>query len=265
VAIGAYIDMSVLPEEDLTEDPSLAAIELGRRIGNVNYVLMASENRAEWLIRRGRWEEAGQLLADPLWQSAAETLRVSRLYVLATKDALQGHTTNAKATLTEALDDSDQQAGARAVTVWNEEAAIVQVVTGETHAALDWARAVLAQPEPIPWAEPLVIVMLLGGSRLEVENLAAWLVRHPTFDRLHREFTRSVVAVQAGDAASLAVAEALIAEAASSGRTADEVIWSIGLARWLPEGDADRARLMTRARDRIDESGFGGLARFLDP
>jgi hypothetical protein len=45
----------------------------------------------------------------------------------------------------------------------------------------------------------------------------------------------------------------------------DEVMWRIGLARWLPEGDADRARLTAGAGDLIDEHGVGGLARFLDP
>lgn len=74
-----------------------------------------------------------------------------------------------------------------------------------------------------------------------------------------------MVDVRADDAASLATAESLITAPASNGHIVDEVMWTIGLARWLPEGGADRARLMARAGDLIDEHGIGGLARFLDP
>jgi tetratricopeptide (TPR) repeat protein len=265
LAIGAYIDMSVLPEEDLTEDPSLAAIELGRRIGNINYVLMASENRAEWLMTRGKWEETEQLLADPLWESASDTLHAHKLLVRARKEAFQGNTAAAKHTLTGALESFDRQAGTRSRTVANEEAAIVQAVIGETGAALDWADRALEHPESLPWIEPLVIVLLLVGNRRHVEDLAAVGAQGQGFDRQHRRFARSVVAVRNDDAASLSAAEALIAEAASRGWVLHELIWTIGLARWLPEGDAHRARLMGRAQARIDETGFDGLARFLEP
>lgn len=262
LAVGAYINMTG-PEEDLTEDPSLAAIELGRRIGNVNYVLMASANRAELLLTCGRWEETEQLLADPLWESASDTLHASKLLILARKEAFRGDTAEAKATLTAALTSFDRQAGIRSMTVANEEAAIVQAVTGERDTALDWAEHALEQPEAIPWIEPLVIVLLLAGDRRQVEDLAA--TRVACLDRNHRRFVRSVVGVRADDAASLSAAEAFITDAASRGRVADELIWTIGLARWLPEGHTDRARLMARARDRIDQSGFEGLAPFLDP
>jgi hypothetical protein len=78
-------------------------------------------------------------------------------------------------------------------------------------------------------------------------------------------FVQSVVDVRADDAASLATAESLITAPASNGHIVDEVMWTIGLARWLPEGGADRARLMARAGDLIDEHGVGGVVRFLDP
>ena len=262
-AIGAYINMGVLPEEDLAEDPSLAAIELGRRIGNVSLVLMAMGNRAEWLVMRGRWEETEQLLADPLWESASDMRLVGKLLVLAIKEAFQGNTADAKVTLTAALTSLDRQTGIRDMAVVNEMAAIVRAATGETATALDWAVRALQQPEAIPWIQPLVIVLLLAGDRRQLEDLAA--TRVVCFDRIHHRFVRSVVAVRADDAASLSAAEALIEDAALRGRVADEVIWTIGLGRWLPDGDADRARLMARARDRIDASGFVGLARFLDP
>jgi hypothetical protein len=51
-------------------------------------------------------------------------------------------------------------------------------------------------------------------------------------------FVQSVVDVRADDAASLATAESLITDAASNGHIVDEVMWTIGLARWLLEGDA---------------------------
>jgi class 3 adenylate cyclase/tetratricopeptide (TPR) repeat protein len=266
IGFGVYLDMSLLPEDDLTEDPSLAAIEQGRRIGNVNYVLMASGNRVESLMMRGRWEETEQLLADPLWESARDTVRAEKLLLLARKEAFQGDIADAKANLKAALDSLDREAGTRSMTIANEEAAIVRAVTGDTATALDWAEHALEQPESIPWLEPLVIVLLLAGDRRRVEDLAAiCVIRRHAFDWNHRRFVRSLVAVRADDAASLSAAEALIAEAASRGRVADELIWTIGLGRWLPEGDADRTRLMARARNRIDESGFVGLAHFLDP
>ena len=88
--------------------------------------------------------------------------------------------------------------------------------------------------------------------------------RSSTVDLRHGQFVRALVAVRADDAASLAAAEALIAEAAAAGLVLDELTWTIGLARWLPDGHPDRMRLMARARERIDECGFGGLRQFLD-
>jgi tetratricopeptide (TPR) repeat protein len=265
LAAAAYADMAVLPVDDPAEDPNLTAIRLGRRIGDLGIVLLASLNRAEWLMLRGKWDETEQLLTDPLWQSARGVLRIGRFYTLATRAALRGDTADAKASLTEALAESDLDVGSRNAMFRFEAAAVVRALTGETAAATEWARGVLEQPETIPWIEPLVIVLVLGGSRPDIDNLAAWLAGHPTVERSHREFIRSLAAVRAGDPASLSAAEALIAEVSSRGRILDELIWTIGLARRLPEGNADRARLMTRVGERIDETGFGGLSRFLDP
>jgi class 3 adenylate cyclase/tetratricopeptide (TPR) repeat protein len=176
-AIGAYVNMGVLLEEDLAEDPSLAAIELGRRIGNVSFVLMAMGNRAAWLVMRGRWEETEQLLADPLWESASDMRLVGKLLVLAIKEAFQGNTADAKVTLTAALTSLDRQTGIRDMAMVNEMAAIVRAATGETATALDWAARALQQPEAIPWIQPLVIVLLLAGDRRQLEDLAATACR----------------------------------------------------------------------------------------
>jgi tetratricopeptide (TPR) repeat protein len=267
IAIAAYNDISALLEEDLTGDPTLAAIELGRRIGDALSVLTPTVNRAEMMVMRGRWDEAEALLTDPLWESATGMpLYADKLYLLAMKDAFRGQTGDAEVALRAALASPADGLGAGLLTIRGEEAALVRVLIGEAAAALDWAQGVLLHPDSILWLEPLVIVLLLAGSPRHLEDLAAAVfVRSQAFDRHHRRFVRALVAVRVDDTASLAGAEALIADVASRGYTGYELIWTIGLARWLPEGDGDRVRLMAGARERINGSGFGGLARFLDP
>lgn len=192
-------------------------------------------------------------------------LYADKLYLLAMKDAFRGQTGDAEVALRAALASPADGLGASLLTIRGEVAALVRVLIGEAAAALDWAQGVLLHPDSILWLEPLVIVLLLAGSPRHLEDLAAAVfVRSQAFDRHHRRFVRALVAVRVDDTASLAGAEALIADVASR-YTGYELIWTIGLARWLPEGDGDRVRLMAGARERINGSGFGGLARFLDP
>ena len=109
-------------------------------------------------------------------------------------------------------------------------------------------------------------VVRLGGDEVTIEQPDQQMTyRNPRGFSPHARGTEVFVeAVRAGDAASLAAAEALIADAAAGGRFVDEAGWTIGLARWLPEGDADRVRLMAGARHQIGERGLGGFVRFLD-
>ena len=265
-ALTAYVALSfIVPEDEQSErDPNLDAIELGRQIGKFTVVLVASTNHAEYLIKRGRWDEASQLLVDPLWQSATGTPQTHRLLLQAWAEALQGNSPDAQTCLEAALDSQ----GDEAEELWGgvkAETAFVQALTGNTAPALDWVEEVLEEPESIPWIEPLARVVFLAGEHRQVEALAAAsLERGSTVDLRHGQFVRALVAVDPDDALSLAAAEALIAETASAGLVLDELLWTIGLARWLPVGHADRTRLMARARQRIDERGFGGLRQFLD-
>jgi tetratricopeptide (TPR) repeat protein len=266
-AMTAYINQAFLipADEQSGHDPSLDAIELGRRVGDLSVVLLASGNHAEYLMMRGKWDETEQLLADPLWQSATGRPEVFKLLLQAMSQALQGRIADAQAILRaafEAIDDEPEDP-------WGDldaAAAIVSVLIGDTAAALDWAEGLLEDPKSITFIDLLSQVLLPAGDRRQVEALAtASIERGLPVDLRHRRFVRSVVAVRPDDPASLGAAEELIADAASSGLVLDELMWTIGLARWLPDGHADRVRLMARARARIDESGFGGLARFLDP
>lgn len=263
LAAAAYNDLGVLGLETSDEDPSLDAIELGRRIGNLWITLVASSNRAENLIGRGEWDEAAEVLADPLWESAPGTMRVTRLQLMAASDAFQGRAREAKAVLNAALDALEADADALFVDAY---AAPVRLMSGEEAAAVDWAQRALADPESILWIDPLVRVVLLAGDRRLVEDLASVSsTMRQGLNRWHRDFLQALVAVGADDAPSLAAAEVLIDGAAADGLVTKEVTWTIGLARWLPEGHPDRARLMARARERIDETGFWGVADFLDP
>jgi hypothetical protein len=83
-------------------------------------------------------------------------------------------------------------------------------------------------------------------------------------NRRQRDYVQALATVNAEDAHSLAGAEALIAAAAADGLVTHEVTRAIGLARWLPNGHPDRARLMARAQDRSEETGFRGVAHLLD-
>ena len=257
----------VIPEDEPSKyDPDLEAIELARRVGNINFVLLATVNRVEDLLMMcGKWDEIDRLLTDPLWHSATGSLHGVKLELQAFSAALQGRA-DARATLKAAVERFDDEAAAWLQGNLGVMAALVQVITGETTAALDWAQAVLEHPESIRLIEGLCYVLLLAGSRRQVEDLAtASRDRGENLNFRHRRFVQSVVMVREDDPASITAAEALIGEAASIGFVALELLWTIGLARWLPEGHADRARLMGRAADWIDECGFGGLARFLDP
>ena len=68
LALRAYLNLgAVIPEGDLKGDPTLQAIELGRSVGNLNFTLLASTNRAGYLMGRAQWDEAEKILLDPLW------------------------------------------------------------------------------------------------------------------------------------------------------------------------------------------------------
>jgi tetratricopeptide (TPR) repeat protein len=264
-ALTAYVALDfVIPDDQLERDPNLDAMELGRRVGKLAIVVVASTNHAEYLIKRGRWDEAGRLLVDPLLQSATGTPQTFRLLLQAVREALQGDSADAQACLEAALDSQADEAE----NLWGgvkAEIAFVHALTGNTAPALDWVQDVLEDPESMPWIEPLARVVFLAGEHRQFEHLAAASsARSLTLDLRHGRFVRALVAVRAGHPASLALAEELIAETASAGLVLDELVWTIGLARWLPEGHPDRQRLMARARERIDECGFGGLIRFLD-
>jgi tetratricopeptide (TPR) repeat protein len=264
-ALTAYVALDfVVPDDQLERDPNLDAMELGRRVGKLAVVVVASMNHAEYLIKRGRWDEAAQLLVDPLLQSATGTPHTFRFLLQALAEALRGNSADAQTSMKAALaaqgdEPEELWGGVKA------ETAFVQALTGNTAPALAWAQEVLVDPESIPWMELLSRVLLPAGDRRQVEALAAAsLDRGSTVDLRHGRFVRALVAVRAGHPASLALAEELIAGTASIGLVLDELVWTIGLARWLPEGHPDRSRLMTRAHDRINETGFEGLIRFLD-
>jgi tetratricopeptide (TPR) repeat protein len=266
LALRAYLNLgAVIPEGDLKGDPTLQAIELGRSVGNLNFTLLASTNRAGYLMGRAQWDEAEKILLDPLWQSATGAYHAVKLSLLAMNEALRGNADTAEAALREALDAFDDEADAQRTIGRDSHEAVVQVLIGETSNALRWAQQVLDDAESIRWIEPLARVLMVAGDRQQVENLAAAChTRRATIDLGQAPFILSLVAVRAGDAASLAAAEALITDVAAGGRVVDAAGWTIGLARWLPEGDADRARLMAQARDQVDEHGLGGFVRFLD-
>jgi hypothetical protein len=82
---------------------------MGRRVGILNVVLVASCNHADYLTARGKWNDVELLLTDPLWQSATGRAHVFKLLSLATSEALQGHTADAQAFLQAALDALDSQ------------------------------------------------------------------------------------------------------------------------------------------------------------
>jgi class 3 adenylate cyclase/tetratricopeptide (TPR) repeat protein len=266
LALRAYLNLgAIIPDDDLTADPTLEAIELGRSVGNLNITLLALTNRAGYLMVRGRWSEAEEALRDPLWQSAAGAYHAVDLVLLGMNDALQGHTAAAEAKLRQGREAFGDEIDAQRTIGRDANEAVVSALIGNTSDAMRWALRVLDDAESVRWIEPLARVLLSVGERRQVEELAAACrARRATIDLRQRGFVLALVEVRPGDAASLAPAEALITDAAAKGLVVDEVGWTIGLARWLPEGDGDRARLMSGARRRIEETGLGGFGRFLD-
>jgi hypothetical protein len=80
-------------------------------------------------------------MTDPLWQAATGELHSSKLLCLAVNGALRGYTVEAKVSLRTTLTAFDHEGGALNEWFRIDEAAFVQVMTGETTTALDWARA----------------------------------------------------------------------------------------------------------------------------
>jgi class 3 adenylate cyclase/tetratricopeptide (TPR) repeat protein len=262
-ALTAYVAQGWITAEDekVEHDPDLDAIELGRQVGNLNVVLVASGNRAEFLMARGEWAEVDRLVNDGLWQSAAGTLRSFNLILQAMSQALRGHVSAAQESLGLVSQIQIEQDGAEEAGV-----AFVRAIVGETRAALAWAQSVLDGSGSIPWIEPLARLLLIAGRRPQIEQLGVvCLERSSKIEMRYEDFVASVVAVGTEGSGSLDVPLSLIADAGSTGFVLDELICMIGLARWLPEDHSDRTRLMTRARRRIEQTGFHGLTRFLDP
>jgi len=268
LALRAYINLgAVVPQSELAGDPTLEAIELGRRIGSLNMTLFAEANRIAVLTSRADWKAVADLIADPLWQSATGPLLVSWHAVTAIYEAARGNVAEAQASLAAALaehvepEDADAQTDPQHRFGIESAEAFVRLLGGEHDAAATWGRAALGSSLVVPWLDGVGRTLLLCGDGADIAALSAAIdaPRRTSEPRL-AGFVDAALDAHAGTPGGLGAAEQLIAAVRGDGLGLDEVIWTIGLARLLAPDSADRRRLLAAARNRIGELGLYGLA-----
>lgn len=268
LAMRAYINLgAVVPQTELAGDPTLEAIELGRRIGNLSMTLFAQANRIGVLFGKPDWEAIATLLDDPLWQTATGPIRVSWHGLVALFHAAQGRRVEAEEALEASLAaDRDLVSGGRTIDPQHRfgvaaNAAFVRLLGGEPAAAIAWARESLAAAVDVPWLDGIARMMLLAGDAPDVATVAAALqALHRSAEPRLVAFLESALRARDGDAAGLAQAEELIGSLREDGLGFDEVVWTIGLARLLDPASDDRRRLLDEAVERIETLGLTGLS-----
>jgi class 3 adenylate cyclase/tetratricopeptide (TPR) repeat protein len=264
-AIRASLNLgAVVPQPDVAGDPTSAAIKLGRRVGNLNFTMLATGNRVFTLVMRAEWEETDALLADPLWQSAAAPLRVLRHGLTALGEALRGHREAARASIARSLaevdeDEDENRAFGRTAT-----AALAHSFNRDVAEAVVWAGDVLSRIDTVPSVDVLARVVWLTGDRHQLEVVDAALRSRPFLaDARMRRAVTVVLAADPADAASIAVAEEAIDDLAGD-LVIDRIVGRIGLARILPGDSPDAARLLADAAGLVEAAAAVGLAAYCE-
>jgi class 3 adenylate cyclase/tetratricopeptide (TPR) repeat protein len=267
VALRAYLNLgAVVAPSELAGDPTREAIELGRRLGNRNFVLLAKGNLTVALVFRAEWRELDEQLSDPLWQwsdsSVAEMRRLVAAIVAALRTGGDDIADQVDGVTSESPDDSTsfRRFGGEAVR------ALVRLLGGDRPGAMQWARDTLDAIDEIPWVDGTARLLFLAGDADEIVRLAGHVhSRRQTHDDRLGPFLRNAARAHRGEEGALTDALSDIAGLDAGGLVVDRVIWMIGLGRLLAGDDPARAAIMSEARVLIMERALGGLLPFADP
>ena len=265
VALRAYLNLgAVVPPSEMAGNPTLEAIELGRRLGNRNFMLLAKGNLASALVFRAEWDQLEVQLNDPLWQTTTDTTARSRQGIAAIARALHTGTQAPEDELDSVGPNHNESGGWRAFGAESVRA-LAHLLAGNREAAVEWARKTLEAIETLPWVDGTARLLMLDGDPDDIIRLAdAVRSRRQTNDDRLGPFLREAARAYRGDAEAVAAARRHIDALDADGLVVEKVIWSIGLARVLPYGSAERSTLMSQAAQLIAGSQINGLLPFLD-
>jgi tetratricopeptide (TPR) repeat protein len=265
VALRAYLNLgAVIPPSELAGNPTREAIELGRRLGNRNFVLLALGNLANALVFRAQWDELETVLTDPLWEASQGSLLYARRSIDAAASAIrhgvyEGGKIETLAHRPAGDSNMFREFGAQA------NAALVRLLTGDTDAAIEWANETLARIDEIPWIDATARVMMLVGDPTAVVGLAERVhSRRQTNDDRLGPFLRAAARAHRGEPGGFDEALAQIARLDEDGFVLEQVVRLIGLGRVLDAASPERTAAMEAAGEIVAEHDLNGLAPFLD-
>ncbi len=266
VALRAYLNLgAVIPPSELAGNPTREAIELGRRLGNRSFVLLAMGNLANALVFRAQWDELDALLTDPLWESSQGSVEFALRSIEAAASAIRTGTYDGPGDIDDLanrpMGDSNifREFGAQA------NRAYVHLLTGDREAGLEWAYTTLAAINEIPWIDATARMLMLAGDPADVVGLADRVYsRRQTNDDLLGPFLRDAARAHRGEPGAVDDALALIERLDRDGFVVEQVARLIGLGRLLEPADPNRTSVMHEARALVAEHDLRGLAPFLD-
>jgi class 3 adenylate cyclase/tetratricopeptide (TPR) repeat protein len=267
VALRAYLNLGALvPPSELAGDPTREAIELGRRLGNRNFMLLAKGNLTVALVFRAEWDELEAQLDDPLWQWSDTALADIRRWIGAIVEVIR----TGRSSPLDQINDFSFRIPEDTTTFrrFGEQSiqALARLLAGDRSAALQWAHGSLDAIDQIPWVDGTARILFLAGAAGDVLRLADRVrSRRQTSDDRLGPFLRNAARAHRGDDRALSDAFADIARLDVDGVVVERAIWMIGLGRLLEIGSPTRARLMQDVRGLIAERDMGGLLPFVDP
>ncbi|HEY5579136.1 MAG TPA: hypothetical protein VIL12_05570, partial [Acidimicrobiia bacterium] len=240
------------------------AFSLARRVGNRSMVLFLAGNLAWWYGQRAEFGQMEDLLADPLLEGAPEHHRAVWTLALATTALVRGESEVGRRLYDEATvlgkDDLDEA-------VINGLAYIEHafVFYEDLEDSYDWALNMAKRDWMggiYGWADA-VTAALWTGDRARVSELVA-VAQERYAQQLDRDIRllRAVLGIE--DADHLDEAKTIVGEWEQQGQPIDAIVARGGIARFLPQGHPERARLLTEAQRRCDELGLKGLRVVLD-
>ena len=266
VALRAYLNLgAVVPPSELAGNPTLEAIELGRRLGNRNFMLLAKANLTGALVFKASWDKVETQMNDPLWQTTTDTIAGARHAITAIAMALRTGSVEGSGEL-EAADRVDRdESGAWRSFGAEATRSLAHLLAGDREGAMRWAHETLDSVDTLPWVDGTARLLLLEGAPHDVVRLADEVrSRRQTNDDRLGPFLRETAGAHRGEPNAIAAARKKIDELDADGLVVDKVIWLIGLGRVLELGSAERGGLMDEAADLIARSDLKGLLPFLD-
>ncbi len=243
------------------------AFSIARRVGNRAMLLFLAGNLAFWYLGRAEFGRMEELLSDPLLEDAGTQYRITWTIARTLAAFYRGDRAEADRLHEETKRLSADVVDDNAALSLEYLAAAARFFEGDMDTTYSWAIGLTRTD----WSRVNVVwpmasgPALCTGSRervLELIEVAEEKYAHQLARWIR--LLRALLALEEGDPAVIVEAESAVAAWEESFSVLEAITARGGIARFLPAGHPDRARILAEAQRRCDELGLAGLRQVLD-